>query len=965
MKLKRIGCALLAMILPLALAMPVNCYAAKSFSDTRGHWAEDYINEAVHDGFAGGYPDGRFLPDKAVTRAEFATMVNKALGNSGTADVTFNDIHEGNWYYNDVSKAVAAAFVAGYSDGSFRPDSPITRQEAAVMLARIVPAGGGNGNLRSYPDYRSIGDWAYDAMEKINGKHYIGAYNDGRMHPLDQLTRAQTAKILCDIIDDETIVTGNTTVKDDGTRLSGKIYANNVTIHKDLGEDDASIDNCVILGNLYVQGGGDDTVTLNSTRVANAIVDKGSDPVRILAKGQTAVAQLSAEESSILQTSSLSGGFLGPGYNNINVKSEAEVVLIGSFPKVSVTGSRANLTLDSGTISDLTILSAGRYSDITVDSGTTIDNVNVNAESYFHGSGTISHMGVNADNVTYETKPKNWTIASSAETPRESGAYYDVAFSPKNNEKNVSLDTRITLTFDSAMEMRDGDSISSSDIEDFITIRKGSSGGPQISFSASINSSRKVITIMPDSHLSANTKYYVTLEGNSIQDDDGDVNDEETVYFTTGDETDTVTTSYSPSNGATGVSVNPSITISFSDDVVRYSNGASISSSDSYLKDCLVFRRNNSDGNTVSYSATISSSKKVITITPAYSLDLNQKYYVAVLSGRLKTADHGVSVPSSSVTWTTGVIAPNVDGLTLTPTTNTITANITSNISGTAYLVALPATAPTINTTQVMNGQNANNVPVASNFRAYGAVTGGVTKAFTLTGLNSGTQYTVYAVINGNGLNSAVKSALTTTTSDTVRLSSLEVLPTVSGVPNPGNQITFNESTLTYNVTLNTGVTMLRINAAGTGNISIDGDTPNQNGASKDIALTGASRTIYVVIDKQNAQGTLYRIDVSRTNNTNISSLTVSADGAALSDAGGRSYMLSTNGSVRIIVSVTAADKFATVLMNGAETVNSGSMTFDLEPSMMDQTYRFYIHSGSDEGAYEITFKRPTPVPRW
>jgi hypothetical protein len=107
-------------------------------------------------------------------------------------------------------------------------------------------------------------------------------------------------------------------------------------------------------------------------------------------------------------------------------------------------------------------------------------------------------------------------------------------------------------------------------------------------------------------------------------------------------------------------------------------------------------------------------------------------------------------------------------------------------------------------------------------------------------------------------------------------------------------------------------------------------------------------------------------IDVNRTNNTNISSLTVSADGSILSDTGGRKYVLPTNGSTRIIVNVTAADKYATVLLNGAETVNSGSMTFDLEPSMTDQTYRFYIHSGSDEGIYEITFKRPGPAPsKW
>jgi hypothetical protein len=961
MKLKRIGCVLLALILSLAIATPVNSYAAAKFSDTRGHWAESYINAAVDDGFADGYPGGKFLPDKAVTRAEFASMVNKALGNSGTANLNFYDVNNGNWFYNDVSKAVAAAYAAGYSDGSFKPNSPITRQEAAVMLARIVTTDGG-GNLNAYPDHNSIADWAYDAMEKINGKDYIGAYDDGRIHPLDRLTRAQTAKILCDILDHENIVTGNTTADDDGTRLSGKIYTNNVTIHKNLGEGDALIDNCVILGNLYVYGGGDNSVTISNTRVANAIVDKGSDPVHILAKGETAIAALSAEESSILQTSGLTGGFLGPGYNSINIKASAEVTLKGSFPKISVIGSEASVTLDSGTINDLTISSSGKYSHITAESGTSIGNVTVNAEAYFHGPGTISHMGVNADNVTYETKPKNWTIASSAETPSSADANFDVIFSPKNKADDVKLDAKITITFSSAMEMHDGDSITSSDIEDFITVRKGSSSGTKIGFSASINSAKKVITIMPDSYLAENTKYYVTLIEDSIRDDDGDQNSEETIYFTTGDETDSVTATYSPVNGAASVSVNPSITITFSDDVVRYSNGASISTNDNYLMDCLVFRKTNSSGDTVSYSASINSSKNVITITPSYSLALNQKYYVAVVSSRLKTGDHGVAVPSSSVTWTTGATTPIVGAMTLTPTMNTITANVTSNIDGTAYLVALPASYGAVNAAQVVAGQNASNVAVAANLRTNGSISAGTAKAFSFSGLDSNTQYVVYAVINGNGLNSAVKSVLATTSKETTRLTSLEVIPTVNGVPNLGNQINFNESTLTYNIALNTNITTLRINAAGPGNISIDGDPVVPYGSFKDISLSGNNQTIYVVIDKAGTVGTIYRIDVVRTINLDIASLTVTADNNMISDSGDRKYQLATTGAVAVVVSVTTADPYAAVIMNGNSTVNSGSASFNLEASLTDQSFNFSIRSGSDEREYTIKFIRPAPM---
>ena len=134
MRVKKLGCGILAIVLSLSLALPVNSFAASKFSDTSGHWAETYINTAVNLKIITGYPDGKFLPDKAVTRAEFATMVNKALGNAGSESLTFSDVSSSEWYYNDVAKAVAAAYTAGYDDNTFRPNNPITRQEAAVMI---------------------------------------------------------------------------------------------------------------------------------------------------------------------------------------------------------------------------------------------------------------------------------------------------------------------------------------------------------------------------------------------------------------------------------------------------------------------------------------------------------------------------------------------------------------------------------------------------------------------------------------------------------------------------------------------------------------------------------------------------------------------------------------------------------------------------------------------------------------
>ena len=64
------------------------------------------------------------------------------------------------------------------------------------------------------------------------------------------------------------------------------------------------------------------------------------------------------------------------------------------------------------------------------------------------------------------------------------GSFDDISFSPGNGASNITLDAKITITFGSAMEMHNGDSISNSDIDDFIELRKGSSSGSLVDFSS-------------------------------------------------------------------------------------------------------------------------------------------------------------------------------------------------------------------------------------------------------------------------------------------------------------------------------------------------------------------------------------------------------------------------------------------------------------------------------------------------
>jgi hypothetical protein len=181
--------------------------------------------------------------------------------------------------------------------------------------------------------------------------------------------------------------------------------------------------------------------------------------VRLLAKGETSIAKTTGSQDFILQTTSLAGGGFGAGFERIGIAASAKAILRGTFTYVSIDGSAADLKLESGTINDLYVSSSGRKSDVTVESGATIKSASVYAETYFHGKGTISAMQVYAKGITYETKPRTWTIGTGGSTPVLVDPVLDVVFSPENAKTNVYLDTKITITFNTAMKKYNGNAI--------------------------------------------------------------------------------------------------------------------------------------------------------------------------------------------------------------------------------------------------------------------------------------------------------------------------------------------------------------------------------------------------------------------------------------------------------------------------------------------------------------------------
>ena len=208
------------------VSIPVTVSPANPFSDTKGHWAEDYINDLYFEGTITGSTgkDGKLLyrPDDSMTRQEFVVALMRYLGTNlasyDSVALPFVDSKEiGTWALG----AMKAAYSLGYMGGSnelgklyAHPTSTITRQEAMVILARTMPDDSAEEALaekyglqrpqsyvsasdlsKKFTDGDKIADWAKDSLARMVSAGIISGSN-GKLNPTGKVTRAEVAKML-------------------------------------------------------------------------------------------------------------------------------------------------------------------------------------------------------------------------------------------------------------------------------------------------------------------------------------------------------------------------------------------------------------------------------------------------------------------------------------------------------------------------------------------------------------------------------------------------------------------------------------------------------------------------------------------------------------------------------------------------------------------------------------------------
>ena len=179
---------------------PAPCTA--SFSDVpSGYWAHQAILTLACKGIVAGFPDGTFRPDASVTRAQFVTMLVRTLGlKLGAGNTPFTDVAPTAWYAPYVAAAQQDGIVAGISPTEFDPNEPITREEMAVLLAHVLGSSAVPGSPLKFTDTASIASWAQAAVQEVVGAGLMAGFPNGTFQPTGVSTRAQAAAVLAQYV---------------------------------------------------------------------------------------------------------------------------------------------------------------------------------------------------------------------------------------------------------------------------------------------------------------------------------------------------------------------------------------------------------------------------------------------------------------------------------------------------------------------------------------------------------------------------------------------------------------------------------------------------------------------------------------------------------------------------------------------------------------------------------------------
>ncbi|TYP76398.1 carbohydrate binding domain-containing protein [Paenibacillus methanolicus] len=353
------GGLLISAISPAAYASETKKLATgEGFADVSGaHWAKSAVEQLQALGLMTGDADGRFLPNRPITRAEFVAVLDRAFGYAGDGSKSFADVLPEAWYYRPVMNAAGSGIVEGTEDGQFAPNAPITREDAAVLLDRAFQLSSGSesdATLRNFQDSEDVAGYAKKALTYLVETKMLKGAN-GRLLPKKPMTRAESALLLAGMMAvliakptqyDAAKITGNVVVRTGGVTMKNTVIEGNLLLAEGIGEGEVALEGVTVTGSTIIKGGGSHSIVFKNAKLGRVVVDKRGEPVRVAFQDGTKadnVNVLQPAQIEVAADSAIGAMTFGETANASKLTAEGKIgQLLVEADKVTVNGEDAS-----------------------------------------------------------------------------------------------------------------------------------------------------------------------------------------------------------------------------------------------------------------------------------------------------------------------------------------------------------------------------------------------------------------------------------------------------------------------------------------------------------------------------------------------------------------------------------------------------------------------------------------------
>ena len=395
-----------------------------TFSDMPDDWSTAALKNAVDNGLLNG-ADGKIMPKDNLTRAQMATIINRAFGAEEVAVLAdFDDVVASDWFFLEMAKAVAMETFQG-SGNKLNPNDPITREQAFAVIARALNLGESTVTPAGFTDLSEVSTWAKGEVYSLVNNGYIqGAH--GKLSPQGYITRAEFAQVMDNIIKEYVNEAGEYTLNVEGNAMinTPEVVLSNSTITGDLiigdgvGKGEVVLDNVDITGRLLVRGGGTDSIIIKGDSVIGSItIAKINGSIRVYSEDGNEIGQVVVDgkddvivegrfDDIIVLANDTIVMARNASLNTATVEGSGSKLVVekdSTIKNLVLKGTKADVEV-SGKVEQVTVEKLAEKAKINVDKDGEVKEVVANSPgTLIEGKGKVIEVKANANNVVVGT----------------------------------------------------------------------------------------------------------------------------------------------------------------------------------------------------------------------------------------------------------------------------------------------------------------------------------------------------------------------------------------------------------------------------------------------------------------------------------------------------------------------------------------------------------------------------------